>query len=148
MVFSNFQPSLLVSDEAAVSRIPDVATTMAFCTANKQTILFAGDRQRGRPIVHCQGRNETIYRLKQSLLDHVIGTPLQAEHVTRLAVQHLMHPQLSRPVAALIFSGELEDHPCTSNHDLTRTNMDTFSAKGWAERSEAEGRTNTTWHST
>ncbi|TKA24744.1 hypothetical protein B0A50_05732 [Salinomyces thailandicus] len=105
-----FKPDILVSDEAALASLPDVATPMAAFKESLITVVIVGDyRQQGPPALSC-GANETLRDITRSLFEILQKNP-DIPGKVELAIQHRMKSDFSRMVSKIWYKDQLRDHP-------------------------------------
>ena len=107
---TTYKPRVLISDEAAVTPLPDCATPMGACMDFVELIVMGGDDQQQQPIVASKGANEVHHLLGTSLFSFLWTSSSIAHSQTELRVQHRMHPALSKPISTYWYGGRLKDH--------------------------------------
>ncbi|KAF2481324.1 P-loop containing nucleoside triphosphate hydrolase protein, partial [Neohortaea acidophila] len=105
-----YRPKMLISDEAAVTTLPDAATPMGAFMLSLQLIVMAGDMQQQQPVVASKGSNEFYAVLSSSLFSMIYNSKKMASSVISLEVQHRMHPDLAEPVSRIFYRGSLKNH--------------------------------------
>ena len=113
----HYQPKVLISDEAAVTTLPDAATPMAAFMNTIEGIIMCGDHKQQQPIVASRRSNEFYATLQISLFALLFAGRMLRNSIFVLQVQHRMHPDLSKPISNLFYEGILKDHPTVISRD-------------------------------
>lgn len=126
-----YPPRVLVSDEAAVTTLPDAATPMGIYSYSLEHVVVCGDHEQLRPVVPSKGRNEYSQNLEISLFEQLLNLPYENFKVS-LREQYRMHPQLSAMISKIWYKsiGGLIDNATTSQpSELWNTLADLLSKK-------------------
>lgn len=126
-LIEHFRPSILISDEAALASLPDVATPMAAFKEHIKTVILAGDHKQQGPSAMSRGANETLKDIISSLFIELQNDP-ETPGKVQLEVQHRMKPAISRMVSQIWYDGTLADHWSVQQ----QTELDVSIAEAWA----------------
>ncbi|KAF2489326.1 P-loop containing nucleoside triphosphate hydrolase protein [Lophium mytilinum] len=114
-LYEAFKPDILLVDEAALTSLSDIATSMIAFEQTLKRVSLLGDHVQRKAVVGGRGCNEGFALLESSIFDRLIR-PGSGYEVTMLNLQYRMHQDICAWLSKEFYNGLLQTHFQTVNN--------------------------------